>query len=59
MKLEQAETEHKIVKLDTVRVPKRQPAYTLLNERIDNVVQDYKVENVLEYLNNLAMIISY
>ncbi len=40
MKLEQAETENKIVELDTGRVQRKQATNKLLNERIDNVVQD-------------------
>ena len=59
IKLEDNHTKNTHLQLSTGVLPRRKPAYIMLDERIKNVVADFKVSDVLNYLHNLALIIDY
>ena len=56
---EQSSVSNEIVKLHTGIKPKRKTKLVLNDERIYNLVIEYKKTNVLDILNRICLIISY
>jgi hypothetical protein len=60
IKLEQSNTENLITELATGKTIKRPHSkYVAFNNRLENIVSEYKKENLLNYLENISLIIEY
>ena len=55
---EQDFIEANIIKIKTGIAPKRKPKYEILNERIKHIVEKFSKENVLEFVENMALNLS-
>jgi len=60
IKLEQSNTENLITELGTGKTIKRlHNRYVAFNNRLDNIVSVYKKDNLLNYLENISLVIEY
>ena len=59
IKLEQNNTDFIIKQLDTGIVPKRLANYVKVDQRIKEIIKEYKSENLSVYLHNLSLVIEY
>ncbi|CAF1089264.1 unnamed protein product [Brachionus calyciflorus] len=58
-KKEQKKTEDLIIQLQTGIQYKRQPAYFILDKRIQELMKEYTIENFDNFYENLSLILEY
>ena len=51
--------EKRLVKLRTGVLPRRKPAYDLLDERIKNMMKEFDSKNPMPFFENMSLVMKY
>ncbi|CAF1078677.1 unnamed protein product [Brachionus calyciflorus] len=59
LRMEQSETECEYVRLAAGKLTKRRPKYAIIEENLSNIIKDYSLDNILDYLKNISFNLNY